>query len=136
MADLTITGVSYAEILRKIDSAVAKGTRKIGSAAENYAKKRCPVDTGNLRNSIEHDSEDDGYTTVIGSQVHYAPYVEYGTGIYAENGKGRKTPWHYQDDDGVWHFTHGMSPQPYLRPALEEHLKEYKDIYIEELRKI
>jgi hypothetical protein len=60
---------------------------------ENDAKKRCPVDTGQLRQSITHEVE--GNTGVIGTNVEYAPYVEYGTGIHAKDGNGRQTPWSY-----------------------------------------
>lgn len=72
---------------------------------ENDAKKNCPVDTGQLRQSITHEVE--GNTGVIGTNVEYAPYVEYGTGIYAKDGNGRQTPWSYKDSKGNWHRTVG-----------------------------
>jgi hypothetical protein len=43
----------------------------IGSQAESFAKAKCPVDTGNLRNSISHAVE--GETVYIGTDVFYAP---------------------------------------------------------------
>lgn len=49
----------------------------IGSAAEGHAKALTPVDTGRLRNSIAHAA--DSEAAYIGSNVEYAPYVEYGT---------------------------------------------------------
>ena len=50
--------------------------------AETYAKDLTPVDTGTLRNSITHRVETKGkmIMVIIGSNVHYAPYVEFGTG--------------------------------------------------------
>jgi HK97 gp10 family phage protein len=61
-------------------------------AMEGESIIRCPVDTGHLRGSINfrtHDAGDDktdglsGHpaigTAVIGTNVEYAPYVEYGT---------------------------------------------------------
>lgn len=36
------------------DEAVARALEAIGITAERYAKERCPVDTGLLRNSITH----------------------------------------------------------------------------------
>ena len=69
----------------------------------------------------------------VGTNVTYAPYVELGTGIYAEEGNGRKTPWVYQDDEGRWHRTSGMHAQPYLRPAIEKHIDQYKEILLEYL---
>jgi len=54
---------------------------------ENNAKKNCPVDTGELRRSITH--EVNGDTGIVGSNLEYAPYVEYGTGLFTESGNGR-----------------------------------------------
>lgn len=88
---------------------------------ENEAKRKCPVDTGQLRQSITHNVEDNVGT--IGTNVEYAPYVEYGTGIHARDGNGRQTPWSYKDAEGNWHRTVGQKPQPFLEPALLENEK-------------
>ena len=58
---------------------------------ENEAKIKCPVDNGLLRNSITHYIEDnpDELVGVVGTNVEYAPYVEFGTGIYSSLGDGR-----------------------------------------------
>ncbi len=96
-----------------------------GLTAERYAKGNCPVDTGNLRNSITHQMDGDN-RVIIGSAVEYAPYVELGTGKYTEG--GRKTPWLYEDRKGNWHRTSGQKAQPYLKPALADHVDEYKRI--------
>jgi hypothetical protein len=66
-------------------------------------------------------------TVAVGSNVEYAPYVEFGTGIYADEG-GRQTPWRYQDDKGVWHITHGQKPVHFLRDGIMNHLDEYGKI--------
>ena len=96
-------------------SDIEKALNKSCLAVENEAKKQCPVDTGDLRNSITHEVEDNvGY---IGTNKEYAPYVEFGTGIFASEGNGRDTPWSYQDDEGNWHTTVGQKPQPFLEPA-------------------
>ena len=100
---------------------------------ENDAKKNCPVDTGQLRQSITHEVE--GNTGVIGTNVEYAPYVEYGTGIYAKDGNGRQTPWSYQDSKGNWHRTVGQHPQPFLEPALLENEEEILNLIEEEIKK-
>lgn len=97
---------------------------------EAEAKKKCPVDDGQLRNSIQSkvtdkDSMVDGE---IFTNVAYAPYVEFGTGLFAEKGNGRKDPWKYQDAKGEWHTTIGNNPQPFLRPALYEKEKEILNI--------
>lgn len=57
-------------------------------------------------------------STGVISAVDYAVHVHYGTGIYAEGGKGRKTPWVYMDEEGRFHRTVGVKPKPYLVDAL------------------
>lgn len=121
------------EVIQAKDEAVAKALETIGLVAERYAKEMCPTDTGRLKNSISHQVDDD--TVYVGTNVEYAPYVEFGTGKFAEGGGGRPTPWSYQDDKGNWHTTNGMKPQPYLKPAIENHLDEYKQYLKDELQK-
>ena len=90
---------------------------------ERSAKMKAPKDTGALRRSIT--SKVDGLTGIVFTPLEYAPYVEYGTGLFAENGNGRKdVPWNYQDDKGEWHSTRGQKPQPFMRPALNENRTE------------
>ena len=89
---------------------------------EGAAKDKAPKDTGALRRSITSKVEVTGNSIegIVFTPLEYAPYVEYGTGLFAENGNGRKTPWVYMDDKGNYHYTRGQHPQPYMRPALEE----------------
>ena len=100
---------------------------------ENDAKKKCPVDKGQLRNSITHEVE--GKEAVIGTNTEYAPYVEIGTGIFSSEGTGRQDKWSYQDAEGHWHSTVGQKPQPFLNPALDENRKEIIQLFREELKK-
>lgn len=122
------------EVLQGSQKAIERAAEIIGGMAETYAKKLCPVDTSNLRNSITHTTENNGHTVVIGSPVTYAPYVELGTGKFAEGGGGRQTPWSYKDAKGKWHTTSGMRPRPYMRPAIENHKDEYKIVLETELK--
>ena len=80
--------------------AIERGLWAIGATAETYAKRLCPVDTGRLRNSIAHEVE--GQDAYIGTNVEYAPFIEYGTSR--------------------------MKPRPYLRPAATGHGDEYRKI--------
>lgn len=93
---------------------------------ERSAKQKAPKGTGELRNSItskiEHDGED--LVGVVYTPLEYAPYVEFGTGLFAENGGRQDVPWNYQDDEGNWHSTSGIHPQPYMRPALNENREQ------------
>ena len=62
----------------------------VGLQAEGYAKLKCPVDTGRLRNSISHAVK--GNTVYIGTNVDYAPYVEFGTRKQRAHPNTRKRP--------------------------------------------
>lgn len=121
-------------VLNATQEKIERAAEIIGGMAESYAKRLCPVDTGNLRNSITHTTENNGHTVVIGSAVTYAPYIELGTGKFAEGGGGRQTPWSYKDAKGKWHTTSGMRPRPYMRPAIESHKDEYKVVLEIELK--
>ena len=125
------------KILEEFQVAVLRALEKCGLTAEAYAKKLCPVDTGFLRNSISHivdEGEPAAYVGVPGGPKSYGAYVELGTGIYAEGGGGRPTPWVYQDVKGDWHMTHGQRAQPYLKPAVADHAQQYRDIIEGELK--
>ena len=122
------------EVSGAIHAALLRGLEKIGLVAEGYAKKLCPVDTGNLRNSITHVVDEQEPAAIIGTNNEYAAYVELGTGIYAEGGGGRPTPWAYQDEKGNWHYTRGNKAHPFLKPALADHTQTYKNIFEDELK--
>jgi HK97 gp10 family phage protein len=46
---------------------------------QSGARRRTPVDTGRLRNSVTHELTPDGLSARIGTNVEYAPFVEFGT---------------------------------------------------------
>ena len=101
------------EVLSAFDAALARGLEKCGLVAEGYAKKLCPVDTGNLRNSITHTVTDvNEQAAYVGSNAEYAAYVELGTGVFYPG--GRQTPWVYTDAKGNTHMTHGQRAKPYI----------------------
>jgi len=89
------------ETLRIITSRGERALEAVGLQAERNAKKICPVRTGRLRNSISH-SQGAG-VAYIGTNVEYAPYVELGTSR--------------------------QKAKPFLRPAAENHVAEYKAIF-------
>lgn len=64
-----------AEVSAEIKAALLRGLEKIGLVAEGYAKKLCPVDTGNLRNSITHMIDEGGDAVYIGTNSEYGAYV-------------------------------------------------------------
>lgn len=121
-----------AQVKSEFEMSVLRALEKCGLAGEGYAKALCPVDTGNLRNSITHQVVEGEQAVYIGSNSSYAGYVELGTGIYY--GGGRKDPWVYQDAKGNWHMTHGQRAQPYLKPAVADHGSDYLSIIEGELK--
>nr|DAO48204.1 MAG TPA: putative tail component [Caudoviricetes sp.] len=129
----------YDRILYKLTSlydlkGVENGIEKGCVLVERDAKKKAPKDTGTLRRSITSEVKA-GNTDVEGSvftPLEYAPYVEYGTGLFAEQ-SGRSKPWSYQDEEGNWHTTKGQHPQPFLRPALNENKEKILELIKEGL---
>ena len=119
------------KILDEFHDAALRALERCGSQAEGYAKDLSPADTGNLRNSISHRVDPDEPAAYVGTDTEYAPYVEFGTGIYADG--GRPTPWVYQDDEGNWHWTRGNPAQPFLKPAVADHAQTYRNIIEDEM---
>ncbi len=118
-------------VLKEFLQAKLLALEKCGFVAEDYAKHLAPVDTGGLRNSISHRVELEEGAVFIGSNKEYAVYVELGTGQYTPG--GRPTTWSYQDEKGQWHRTRGQKPQPFLKPAVEEHRDQYRQIVKDEM---
>lgn len=126
------------EILASLDDlidlpALEKALGKACALVERAAKQNAPKDTGELRRSIT--SKVEGTQGVVFTPLEYAPYVEYGTGLFAEGGGRMDTPWAYQDDKGEWHQTNGQKPHPFLRPALDENREEIIRIIKEGMKK-
>lgn len=113
MLDYVTSGVNVQQALMKCCAIV-----------ERSAKQLAPKDTGALRRSIT--SKVEGERGIVFTPLEYAPYVEYGTGLFAEAGGRADTPWSYQDDAGNWHTTSGQKPQPFMRPALENNRAKIK----------
>lgn len=109
--------------ITKVQDSLSKATLLV----EKEAKQNAPKDTGALRRSIT--SKVEGLEGTVFTPLEYAPYIEYGTGLFAEAGNGRKkVPWNYKDDEGNWHSTSGMKPQPFMRPALNNNREKIKKI--------
>ena len=116
-----------------LDRALLRGGEKI----RGNAVLLCPVDTGELRNSIRVQRLAPGVVTV-GTNKEYAIFVEYGTGTQGDPGVPHtaKLLWRWQDEQGNWHTSHGHRAQSFLRAAVGKN--EEKKIYAivaEELRK-
>ena len=130
-------------ILKQVtENCLDKAANKVGEFLVYEAQKRVAkqsFDTGMLQDSIHYrvDKTATGRLVVIGSNIEYAPFVEFGTGIYGgtdplyggfASGPGRPDAWAWYDPSGkytkdgepgfVW--TKGMKPRPYLYPAILE----------------
>jgi HK97 gp10 family phage protein len=116
------------EVLAMINNKIERKLTKVGMLVSSDAKNRAPVDLGNLRRSIEYNVNMQEKEVVIGTNTEYAPYQEFGTGIYNEDGNGRQTPWTYRTPDGRVFTTEGNKPQPFLRPAFEENIQKIREI--------
>lgn len=64
---------------RRVREAVKHQVGESALKIQEEAKKRAPVDTGALRNSITVDFYEQGLAAQIGPHMPYAPYVEHGT---------------------------------------------------------
>lgn len=94
MSGTRIDSGAVRALLDSPDGFVAAEILRRGIRVETLAKRLCPVDTGRLRSSITHALGKDSRSIYcdVGTNVEYAPYVEFGTSR--------------------------QRPQPYLRPAL------------------
>ena len=125
MSEIKFEGLE--ELIESIDklASVENMQAALGKACavvERSAKQKAPKGNGELRRSIT--SKVEGLEGVVYTALEYAPYVEYGTGLFAEEGGRKDVPWCYQDDRGEWHTTSGQHPQPFMRPALDENREE------------
>ena len=95
------------EIMQAVDEKIKLALSLMGDTVEGYAKEDCPVDTGNLRNSITHTPGEfeGGNAEFVGTNVEYAPYVEFIDRYHHEVGKA--------------HF---------LRDGAQDHVNEIKAI--------
>lgn len=91
----------------------ANAVIEINKAVYDTPESPSYVRTGNLRSSLEARSaiQTDERSATVGTNVEYAPYVEYGT-------------------------SRGMPPRPFLRPAIENHMTEYENILAIELGEV
>lgn len=121
--DDILESLSKVKDTEKVKQALNKSCLLIEASAKQKAVKG---KTGELARSIT--SKVEGLTGEVYTPLEYAPYVEYGTGLFAENGGRADVPWCYKDDEGKWHSTSGMKPQPYMRPALNENRNKVIEI--------
>ena len=130
--DFEIRADNSAEVIRELDSRIEAALEACGNQAVSHAKQNITqagrVDTGAMRNSLNHTVKMSEKAVYIGTNIEYALYHEYGTGIYLEGGGGRQSPWYYKDEKGNGHWTHGIKPIHFLKNAVEKYKDQYKAI--------
>lgn len=110
---------------------------RAGALVEGEAKKNVTGwgmgGNGELRNSILYTVNDN--QAQIGTNVYYAPYVEYGTGLFGPAGSRiyprHAKALHWVDRDGE-HFAKsvkGMKPRPFMHPALTQNRTKILEIF-------
>lgn len=148
------------EVLEALESACQRALEKCGLVGEGYAKKLCPVDTGNLRNSITHTVSDGEKAAYIGTNSEYATYVEMGTGVYGPahtsgywvyvvggtSNKSKHPGKRYTFEEAKRivailrkkrldaHMTDGRKAIPFIKPAVANHAEQYQKIIKRELK--
>lgn len=89
------------------------------------AKRFSPVDTGRLRASITGTVSSAGFPVkrlqgIVGTNIEYAPYMEFGTGIFAGNARVKMPPiealegWARRHKVNAWSVAYAI----YLRGGL------------------
>lgn len=104
------------------------------SLVHAQAKLLAPVDTGNLAGSIHMTvkSHNDTLEGRVYTNVQYAPYVEFGTGVrgngtYPYDVQGLKLSYHES-----WT---GMPAQPYMYPALKQNEQTIRKMFKDGVKK-
>ncbi|WP_326642873.1 hypothetical protein OG884_05775 [Streptosporangium sp. NBC_01755] len=81
---------------------------------------RVAVDTGNLKNSIGQDFDDDGMGFEAGPTANYGAAVEFGSDPHVIRARNKKALFWPGAEHPVKQVNHpGSAPQPYMRPAFE-----------------
>lgn len=133
--------VDNTEFISSLNDATLKMVRETAAnmelaciLVEGAAKKKCPVDNGVLRAAMQHEVQTsvEAIVGVVSNSMSYAPYVEKGTGIYAVDGNGRKTPWSWGNKGSKkWPGRKGWRggrPHPFLEPARDDNKDEIINI--------
>ena len=100
-----------------IEAAITAGLHEAGGEFVAQTVRNSRRDTGDTARSFSYKV--DGTSVFVGSNAENAIWEEYGTGIHAEAGDGRKTPWVYKDRHGKFHTTKGKKGTRALRKAME-----------------
>ena len=134
MADYELI-INTDKVLEGLDDAAIRALTRMGMQGRDYASDLAPIaedNGGTLAQSIDFTVDEENKECYVGTPKEYGIYVEMGTGMYVDG--GRKTPLVYKDEKtGEWRTTSGQKAQPYLKPAITEHIDTYKNIVKDEM---
>lgn len=99
------------DVIKKMNTLGVAWLEEASGEIEAQTKQNTKVDTGKTKGSWQHTVNDDKLEAFVGSRYKNAVWEEYGTGIYALNGNGRKTPWVYTPDGEHFYTTVGKKPR-------------------------
>ena len=108
------------EVIGAIKDAALMFLEESAGELESQAMRNTRVDTGQTKGAWSHKVEESALQAIVGNPLENAIWEEFGTGEYAVNGNGRKTPWRYQDVRGNWHTTTGKRPSRAFEKAKAE----------------
>ena len=132
-----------------IDKALEVKVKARSEIIAGDARKLCPVDTANLRNSVEGFTET-GKDTITGGAVtvnEHAPFVEFGTGPVGTETGGhpldgeleivRKTePWLANIPGVGYRYVHGQPANPFMYTAMKQNEKEIMKEFGEAVKEV
>lgn len=159
-------------VIAATEAAIDAALTSVGIQVMGYAVKNLEQDLprnaggethGTLKNSISFHVDQEEKCVQIGTNLSYAKYNEYGTGVYADDGNGKQGFWVYVPDSGeegtsvgsakVYteaearrivamlkakgvdaHMTKGMTPTHFLKRAVEEHRDKIIQIISDSLK--
>ena len=130
--DVIVYKSNLKQVTSKIELEIYNALEEVGGAVEAQVKQNQRVDTGQTKGSWRHYVSAREHAVYIGSNYDNAIWEEFGTGVYALNGNGRKTPWVYTPDDGrTFYRTKGKKPlrplykaMTLLRPKINKYFKK------------
>lgn len=103
------------EAARKSATDLESIGRKNGSSGKFYKNWSGKLTKGITAQATNYDN------IKFFNNLKYAPYVNWGTGIYASQGNGRTTPWvYYNQNYQKWVTTKGQKPTFFMEKSLDE----------------
>lgn len=130
--DVVVFESNLKNVTTKIELEIYNALEEASGAVEAQVKQNQRVDTGQTKDSWNHYVSAREHAAYIGSNYQNAIWEEFGTGVHALNGNGRKTPWVYTPDDGkTFYRTKGKKPlrplyraMTLLRPKINNYFKK------------